>query len=741
MAKSKVDRWAELHKEAMSDFDAIWSAVREERLQSLSDRRFATIRGAQWEGQYAFGEEVDADGNPIELGRAKMEVPLFLLPMRRMQGEYRASRKTVDFRAKDDDSERATADNLDGLYRADENESRRRGGGQLAYDNAFQEASKGGMGAWRLRARYEDESDEENEEQRISIEPIYDADQCVFFDLDAKDQQKSDARRAYLLFTLSRAAFEARYPKASASTFDKETWTGSYEWIRPDTITLAEYFRVEDDSVLRRTFRQTALDDLDDETKPAEQTYDDAELTAERDDGSTLEGDLEKQGFREVRSRRIKRQRVRKYLLSGAEVLEDEGYIAGDRIPIVPLYAERSVVEGVERHQGMVRPVIDSTRINNVLVSNLTEAASDTSAETPIAAPEQMAGGLDAIWAKRKVSRPGYLPIRPIYKEDGTILHAGLLGTLPPPQVAPNAAALLQIMPGFISQLMGENEQPRTVPSNTSAAAIKLVNDQGDVSAFLWQDNFSLAMMTSGEVYVGMARELYVEEGRKMTALSEEGEKAIITLAMQKVDEDGAYTVNDFTKGRYDVEVDVGPATKTKRDATVESCLNIAQAASSLAPVVPEAGQIAFAMMGTAITQMEAEGIDGPRAFVRKMGLAGGWIEPTEEERAEMEAAKANQPEVQDPALLTAQASIILAQAEASKAESGRLEAEARLITAQANARKAEAETMARMAEIPRDDRAQILAEVRAEAELDDAERDRLLGMTREMEGAHGDAA
>ena len=49
------------------------------------------------------------------------------------------------------------------------------------------------------RELHKDEEDPESEYQRIRIEPIYDADSCVFFDLDAKRQDKADAKRCYVL--------------------------------------------------------------------------------------------------------------------------------------------------------------------------------------------------------------------------------------------------------------------------------------------------------------------------------------------------------------------------------------------------------------------------------------------------------------------------------------------------------------------------------------------------------------
>ena len=54
---SKSERLSQLHELAMRRFDKIQSALRDERLQCLQDRRFATMAGAQWEG--AFGQQFE----------------------------------------------------------------------------------------------------------------------------------------------------------------------------------------------------------------------------------------------------------------------------------------------------------------------------------------------------------------------------------------------------------------------------------------------------------------------------------------------------------------------------------------------------------------------------------------------------------------------------------------------------------------------------------------------------------
>jgi hypothetical protein len=102
--------------------------------------------GAQWEGPLADQYE----------NKPKFEVNKIMLSVIRIVNEYRNNRITVDYVSKDGTDNDKLAEVCDGLYRADEQASV----ADEAYDNAFEEAVGGGIGAWRLRTVYEDEEDE-----------------------------------------------------------------------------------------------------------------------------------------------------------------------------------------------------------------------------------------------------------------------------------------------------------------------------------------------------------------------------------------------------------------------------------------------------------------------------------------------------------------------------------------------------------------------------------------------------
>lgn len=207
MRETTEQRLRRIHNEALAEFDKIQEALRDERLQCLQDRRFYSISGAQWEGplrdQYA--------------NKPKFEVNKIMLAVIRIVNEYRNNRITVDFVSKDGTRDDKLADTCDKLYRADEQDS----GAEEAYDNAFEEAVGGGFGAWRLKTTYVNEEDNEDERQRIAIEPIFDADSSVFFDLNAKRQDKADAKRCFVITAMSRDAYKDQYGDDPA-TWPKE---------------------------------------------------------------------------------------------------------------------------------------------------------------------------------------------------------------------------------------------------------------------------------------------------------------------------------------------------------------------------------------------------------------------------------------------------------------------------------------------------------------------------------------
>jgi len=629
---TKDQRLANAHQEALIDFDNIQAAMRDERLQCLQDRRFYSIAGAQWEGPLA--EQFE--------NKPKFEVNKVHLSVMRIINEYRNNRITVDFISKEGDEDDRLADACDGLYRADEEDSV----ADEAYDNAFEEAVGGGFGAWRLRNEYENEYDDEDDRQRIRIEPIYDADSTVFFDLNAKRQDKSDARSCYVLTAMTRDAYKEQW-NDDPTSWPKDISERFFDWATPDMIYVAEVYKVEERSEIVRVFQT-----IDGE----EERYSQKEF----EDDETLEETLAAVGSVEVRQKRVKRRKVRKYLMSGGGILEDHGYIAGTEIPVVPVYGKRWFVDNVERCMGHVRLAKDPQRLKNMQLSKLGEISALTPIEKPIFLPEQVAGH-EMMWAEDNLKNYPYLLVNPVQDANGNEMASGPIGYTKPPQIPAAMAALLQITEQDMQDILGRQEAGEEMVSNISGKAVELIQSRLDMQSFIYMSNMAKAVKRSGEIWLSMARDVLVEPGRKMKAVGQQGELSTIEIGRPVLNEETGEVEyeNDISRAKFDVSVDVGPSSSSKRQATVRALVGMITISQD-----PETRMVLTAM---AMMNMEGEGIWEVRDFFRKRLVQMGVIKPTEDEAAEMMMALQNQQP--DPQSLYLQAEAAKAQAQAVKAQ------------------------------------------------------------------------
>lgn len=622
---------------ALTQFNTISSATRDERMMALEDRRFVFIQGAQWEGDWEqqFENCLRVQINKVQRGHDKII------------NDYRANRFTVNFRPVDSNAGDDTAELLNGLLYADLYRCK----GQQAFDNAFSEGASGGMGAWRLCNEYEDEYDPDNDHQRIAIYQIVDADQRVYFDLDSKLYDKSDARYAYVLHSMTPEAFKAEYGDDKLASWpENRARPNWFDWFRPTVVYVAEYYEVEERNEELRIYSRSATDE--------EFKYWASEITDE------MAKDLQQRGFTVRKTRKVKRKRVHKWVLSGAEVLEDCGYIAGSCIPIIPFYGKRVFIDNVERFKGHVRDAKDPARVYNSQISKLVETASLAPREVPIFAPEQMEG-LQKHWERMNIDRHPYALAHPLIDpQTGNIVATGPIGNITPPQLPPVLAELIQQTGNDIAEITNGDDTSMEVKSNVSAEAMDIASSRVDSKSYIYMDNFKQSMQRFGEVYYAMAKEVYVEEGREVQAMDEDGETRTAVLHELYTDPNtGVHGKRyDLSVGRFNVIADVTEATSTRRDKTVRTMMTLAQAATTV-----QSPQIGQAALLTAIKNMDGEGIDGFQDFAHKLAVQLGLDEmtPEEQQQAAAQQQQQQQPDPQSVALL-AQAKALSAQADES---------------------------------------------------------------------------
>ncbi len=634
---SNDQRLSNLHADALKQFNDIQTALRDERLQCLQDRRFYSLCGAQWEGPLAYQYE----------NKPKFEVNKIMLAVIRIVNEYRNNRITVDYVSKDGTENDKLAEVCDGLYRADEQASV----ADEAYDNAFEEAVGGGIGAWRLRTVYEDEEDDDNDRQRIRFEPIYDADSSVFFDLNAKRQDKSDAKFCFVVTSMTRDSYMEIY-NDDPTDWPKIIHQYEFDWSTPDIVFVAEYYKLEEKTETIRIFETIAGE---------EERYSQTDFLNDE----LLEETLLAVGSREVRQKRVKRMRVRKYIMSGGKVLEDAGYIAGKCIPIVVVYGKRWFVDNIERCMGAVRLAKDAQRLKNMQLSKLGEISALSSIEKPIMTPEQVAGH-QVMWAEDNLRDYPYLLINPITGPDGNTQAGGPMAYTKSAAIPPAMAALLAITEQDMQDILGNQQGADKMVSGVSGKAVELIQTRVDMQTFIYMSNFAKGMKRCGEIWLSMAREIYVEDNRRMKTIAPTGDSGMVELMQPTIDQKtGAMVMaNDMTAATFDVVSEVGPSSSSKRAATVRALTGMLQITSD-----PETAQVLTAM---AMMNMEGEGVSDANAYFRKKLLRMGVVKPTDIEAEELMAEMQGKP--QDPNAMYLQAAAEEATAKAAKARADTVE-------------------------------------------------------------------
>lgn len=682
--ESKAERQSriesEVHEEGLRRFNVIQTALLGERRQCLRDRRFVQLPESQWEGdlELQFGK------------KPQMVVNMLRKAHNDVCDDFRGSRMDVVFISKDGSPDNGLADTCAMLHRAD---MQRSAANESLY-NGFKEASSGGFGGFRLRTVYEDPGVDEDENQapeepqRIAYEIIVDADTSIFFDLDAKRQDKSDAQFAFLVTSMTHDAYKREYGD-DLSSWPKAIPLYIYDWYTPSVVYRAEYYCKEWQKYTEHVYR--GIEGPDGEAP--EKTHTDEDFENDDDLARTLEAT----GFREVSTKKRRRQKVHKWLLSGAGILKDFGYIAGSEIPLVPIYGQRAFIQNVERCSGIVRDVVDLQRLLNVLISKLVEINAYSPVEVPIFTPKQVLGHEER-WKNSNIVPYAYQLInREADPVTGQWLPSGPVGMTVAPKIPEATAALIQLVQQFLKDIMRTGTDNEKVKSHVSGAALEVTQTAIDRKSSEYIDNMAMAVECGGRIWLSMASEVYGRPGRKMKGIGKQNEVSQVELQKPMLDANKMpYLANDLTRAQLDVAVDVGPSSQSRRAAIVRTLLSMLPAMQN-----PELQSvIGFEI----VMHLQAEGNESLSKYARSKLVELGVEVPTEEEAQQLaQKAQNAKPSAQDQYALAA--------AQSEQADAEKAQADTQLIAARVAETKAK--TIETLAGIQLDRRAQAESEAK----------------------------
>jgi hypothetical protein len=308
---------------------------------------------------------------------------------------------------------------------------------------------------------------------------------------------------------------------------------------------------------------------------------------------------------------------------------------------------------------GHVRLAKDAQRLKNMQLSKLGEIAALSAMEKPILLPEQVAGH-QLMWAEDNLKNYPYLLINPVTDANGNPLPGGPVAYTKPPSIPPSMAALLQITEADMQEILGSPQQGDKMVSHLSGKTVELIQQRLDMQTFVYMSNMSKAVKRCGEVWLSIARDIFIEQGRKMKSVTSSGKMQPVELMKPVVNDEGEIEYeNDLSDADYDVEVLVGPSSQTKRQATVRALTDMMTLTQD-----PEMTQVLSAM---AMLNMEGEGISDVRDYFRHKLLKMGVLKPTEAEAQQLaQEAQNAQPDPQAEYLKAASEQAI---AQAAKAQ------------------------------------------------------------------------
>lgn len=506
------------------------------RANALDDLKFRA--GRQWPEEVQKQRELDK--RPcLTINR----LPAFL---RQVTNEQRQNRPAIKISPVDGGADPETAEVLQGLIRHIEISSN----ASIAYDTAFEAAATGGFGYFRVLTDY---CDADSFDQDIKIERIRNP-FSVYFDPHTRCPVYSDARYCFVVTTMSREEFAARWPDADVSEI---AYAGigdsSREWLTEDSVRVAEYFRVE--------VEQKKL------------------LLLE--DGSTVWADEVPAGVQLAvkRSRLAERRTIHWAKINGVEVLEERVW-PGRWIPVIPVLGDELDIDGERELVGLIRYAKDPQRMYNYWASAETEAIA-LAPRVPFVGAEGQFEGHEAKWAQANNRNFPYLEYKP-----KTI--AGLLA--PPPQrqaFEPAVMAITQARMQAADDLKattGIHDASLGAQGNeTSGKAILARQQEGDTANYHLVDNLSRSIRHLGKILVDLAPKVYDGERVLRIIGDDDTEQAVQINAPTR--HKGVERIFDFSVGKYDVVVATGPSYASRRQQAVETLLELVRSYPAIAEV------------------------------------------------------------------------------------------------------------------------------------------------------------
>lgn len=575
---------------------------------------------------------------------------------RQIMADLRSNPVSIDFEPKADSRDDG-ADLLDGLFRSDERNNQT----IEAYQNASNESIVCGVGGWILYTDYASTRGGDNN-QVIRRKPVYEANNKCFWDPNAKLADKSDADYVSVLYAYS----EDGYNKLVEDLTGEESSGMGASFASPDESYVFPWFG-EDAKVHVVEFyhREKVKDKILTMIDPFDQT-----LMLRESDLEEVMDEMIDSGYKIESEKVIERWQVTKYIASGNEILSEE-IVAGEYIPVVPVYGERAFVENEEYYEGITRLAKDPQRLRNFQMSYLADIVSRSPRPKPIFNPEQIQGFEDMYTESGADNNYPYLLMNRM-DANGNPLQPGPVGVMPEQPIPQALIASLQLSRDAVADVANPGLPQDIADPDLSGKAVYALQNRIDQQSIVYQENLKHAKRRDAQVYASMATEIY-DAPRNVTVTKPDGQRDTAKVMDVVIDNETGEPVvlNDITNMEFEVFADISPSYTTQKQQSREEMI---QLMSMMDPNDPMRGALMLKYVG----MMDGTDFEDIREYASKQLVLSGFKEPeTEEEIAMMQQAQEASQEQQDPNMVLAQAEMLKGQAAVMREQREQIKTEA----------------------------------------------------------------
>jgi hypothetical protein len=267
--------------------------------------------------------------------------------------------------------------------------------------------------------------------------------------------------------------------------------------------------------------------------------------------------------------------------MTGSEFIEEPVEVPYKNIPIVPVIGEEVRLGKAVHRRGALRFARDPQRIYNFWTTANTEFVALQPIAPFIGTVENFAANASE-WEQANKKPYAYLPYTPDAENGG----------LPPQRPMPPTASQ-----GMLEGLAQASDDMKATTgiydaglgqrsNETSGKAIMARQQEGDISTFVYMDNFTRAIRRTGEIIVDMIPHYY-DNARVVSVLGPDGRKGTVPVNQAIQTGEGGESVNlDLTVGKYDITIEGGPSFTTRRAESAEAIGMLIQSNPALFEII-----------------------------------------------------------------------------------------------------------------------------------------------------------